>query len=223
MAEENIYEKVDEENVYEKPFDEMKADKEEPKYENQSMFSNNVPVSVTDAIYSEINVKGKAGRSLSPEYMNTNEATEEEAKESPSEVQNGVGLYEVPSGEHEEEEEEVVSSRHSSTSSSEHDGELCDEEQLHEPTYEDNAEDGMMMAYSLPKGKDAEMEEEVMDYSLKPVQNNNVEEEEEEDQQEKLRDPSQPEISLFVKVGPRYYTLSYLLKLHKNSNIRCVE
>lgn len=213
MAEDNIYEKIDEENLYEKPSDEMdaSANKEEPKYENQSMFSNDAPVSVTDAIYSEIDVKDKAGRSLSPEYMNTNEATEE-AKEVPSEVQNGVGLYEVPSGENGEE----VLSRRSSASSTEHFGELCDEEQLQEATYEDNADDGMMMAYSLPKGRAAEPEEEVVDYSLKPVQNNNVEDEEEE---EKPVDPSQPEITLFVKVGPRYYTLSYLLKLHKNTVI----
>ncbi|XP_026800281.2 chloride intracellular channel protein 5b [Pangasianodon hypophthalmus] len=189
MAEENIYEKIDDENLYEKPFDEPDfSAKEEPKYENQSTFAYDTPV--TNAIYSEIDVHSKAERSLSPDYINSNEVTEE-AEEIPTEAQNGVGLYEVPAGENEEE----MSSRRSSASSAEHFREPYDEEQLQEATYEDNAEDGMMMAYSLPKGRAAGPEEEVVDYSLKPVQNNNVEEE------EKPVDPSQPEIALFVKAG----------------------
>ncbi|XP_017312107.1 chloride intracellular channel protein 5b [Ictalurus punctatus] len=189
MAEENIYEKIDEGNLYEKPFDEPDVSvKEEPKYENQSAVSYDTPE--TDALYCEIDVQSKAGRSLSPDYMNTNESTAE-AEENSSEVQNGVGLYEVPAGENGEE----GSSRHSSTLSSDHFGEPCDEEQLQESIYEDNAEDGMMMAFSLPKGRGAEPDEEVVDYSLKPVQNNTVEEE------EKPVDPSLPEIALFVKAG----------------------
>lgn len=193
MAEENIYEKIDDENLYEKPFDEpVVSAKEEPNYENHSVFA--VDASETEAIYTEIDVQGKAERSLSPDYMNTREDTEE-AEDIPAEAQNGVNLYEVPAGENELEED--VSSRRSSSSS----GESCNEEQLQETMYEDNAEDGMMMAYSLPKGRAAEANEEVVDYSLKPVQNNNDEEE------EKIVDPTQPDIALFVKVGPRHYTL----------------
>ncbi|KAK3542501.1 hypothetical protein QTP86_027716 [Hemibagrus guttatus] len=195
MANENIYEKIDEE-MYEKPFDEPDVSaQKEPKYENQSVFAEN-SAQATEAIYSEIDVQNKSERSLSPEYMNTKEATEEveEAEEIQTEAQNGVGLYEVPAGENEEEEE--VSSRRSSASSTErHFEEPCDGEQLQEDTYEDNAEDGMMMAFSLPKGRAAETEEEVVDYSLKPVQNSSAEDE------EKPVDPSQPDIALFVKAG----------------------
>lgn len=195
MAEENIYEKIDEENLYEKPCDEPDVStEEEQNYENQSEFAGDAPV--TDMIYSEIDVQGKAGRSLSPHYMNTNEAPEEVQ----TEVQNGVGLYEVPA----EENDEVSSRRSSASSSAERFGEPCDAEQPEETTYEDNAEDGMMMAYSLPKGRSAEPRLETVDYNLKPVQNNNVEEE------EKPVDPTQPEIALFVKVWPKHYTLSLI-------------
>ncbi|KAK2864046.1 hypothetical protein Q7C36_003200 [Tachysurus vachellii] len=184
MAEENIYEKIDEENLYEKPFDEPDA-QNEPKYENQcALAENNTPA--PEPIYSEIDVQNKSGRSLSPEYMNTNEATE--AVEEMEEAQDGVDLYEVPAGENGE-----VASRRSSASSTER--QPCDEEQLLEATYEDNPEDGMMMAYSLPKGRAAETEEEVVEYSLKPVQNSNGEDE------EKPVDSDQPEIALFVKAG----------------------
>lgn len=180
MADENIYEKIDEENLYEKPCDEPDVSaEEEQNYENQSTFAGDAPV--TDAIYSGIDVQGKAGRSL-------------------TEVQNGVGLYEVPA----EENDEVSSRRSSTSSSAERFGEPCDAEQPEETTYEDNAEDGMMMAYSLPKGRLAEPQEETVDYNLKSVQNNNVEEE------EKPVDPTQPEIALFVKVWPKHYTLSLI-------------
>ncbi|XP_027005845.2 chloride intracellular channel protein 5b [Tachysurus fulvidraco] len=184
MAEENIYEKIDEEYLYEKPFDEPDA-QNEPKYENQcALAENNTPT--PEAIYSEIDVQNKSGRSLSPEYMNTSEATEE--VQEMEEAQDGVDLYEVPAGENGE-----AASRRSSASSTER--QPCDEEQLLEATYEDNPEDGMMMAYSLPKGRAAETEEEVVEYSLKPVQNSNDEDE------EKPLDSSEPEIALFVKAG----------------------
>ncbi|KAM9435971.1 chloride intracellular channel protein 5b [Clarias gariepinus] len=188
MAEENIYERIDEENLYEKPFDEPDPSvQEEPKYENQSAFADGAPV--VEAIYSEIDVQAKKGRSLSPDYINT-----EEEEEIQTEAQNGEALYEVPPGEDgEKEEEEEETSRHSSPS--ERFGDPCDEEQLEEDTYEDNAEDGMMMAFSLPRGRAAEPAEEMVDYSLKPVQDNSVEEE------EKPVDPNQPEIALFVKAG----------------------
>ncbi|KAG7316591.1 hypothetical protein KOW79_020132 [Hemibagrus wyckioides] len=193
MADENIYEKIDEENLYEKPFDEPDVSaQKEPKYENQSAFAEN-SAPATEPIYSEIDAQNKSGRSFSPEYMNTNIASEE-AEEIQTEAQNGVGLYEVPAGENEEEEEKEVSSRRSS-STERHCEEPCDGEQLQEDAYEDNAEDGMMMAFSLPKGRAAETEEEVVDYSLKPVQNSSVEDE------EKPVDPSQPDVALFVKAG----------------------
>lgn len=220
MADENIYEKIDEDNLYEKPSDEPDVSaQKEPKYENQSAFAE-YSAPATEPIYSEIDAQNKSGRSFSPEYMNTNIATEEveEAEEIHTEVQNGVGLYEVPARENEEEEKEEkeeVSSRRSSASSTErHCEEPCDGEQLQEDAYEDNAEDGMMMAFSLPKGRAAETEEEVVDYSLKPMQNSSVEDE------EKPVDPSQPEIALFVKVGARYfkYTLVYTLTKRDGSS-----
>lgn len=182
MAEENIYEKIDEENLYEKPFDEPIT--EEPKYENQTGFGGNTPE--TDTIYTEIDVQKKTGRSVSPEYMNTSEATQET-----EEAHNGVSLYEIPAEENEEEEKVSFTP--------EGFGEPCDDEHLQE----DNAEDGMMMAFSLPKGRSAQQQEEVVEYSLKPVQNNNVEEE------EKPTDPNQPEIALFVKVGLGHYPFIY--------------
>lgn len=203
MAEENIYEKIDDENLYEKLADEEDASaQEEPKYENQSASAEN-HAPAPDALYSEIDVQSKSGRSLSPEYMNTNKATEyavkvEEAEKIPTDVQNCVGLYEVPA----EENGEEVSSRRLSESSAEGSfKEPCDEEQLQETSDEDNAEDGMIMAFSMPKGRAAETEE-VVEYSLKPVQNSTVEDE------EKPVDPSQPDIALFVKVGATHCTLN---------------
>ncbi|TSK58052.1 Chloride intracellular channel protein 5 [Bagarius yarrelli] len=194
MAEDHIYEKTDEENVYEVPFDEPDVSvQRELMYENHSVF-NEKSATEPDAIYSEVNIQSKLGRSVSPEYMNAEELTEEEeqAKEIPTDTQNGADLYEMPT----EENEEEVSSRCSSASSSVRvSAEPCDEEQLEETTQEDNAEDGMMMAFSMPKGRSADTEEEVMDYSLKPVQNSSVE------NGEKSVDPEQPEISLFVKAG----------------------
>ncbi|KAF7690341.1 chloride intracellular channel protein 5b isoform X1 [Silurus meridionalis] len=184
MADGNIYEKIKEENLYEKPFDEpVVSAQEEPVYENRSAFPD--AAKVTEAIYSVVDIQVKSGRNPTPDYMNTHETTEE-AEEIMSETQNSVCLYEVPP----EENGEEGSSRRSSALSSEGFGEPCDdEEQLHE----DNAEDGMMMAFSMPKGRAAEPEGDVLDYSLKPVQNNSVE--------EKVGDPSQPEVALFVKAG----------------------
>ncbi|XP_062857427.1 chloride intracellular channel protein 5b [Trichomycterus rosablanca] len=185
MADENIYEKIDDGHIYEKPFDEPNASVvQEPKYENQCAEGTGA-AEAAEAIYSEIEVQDIAVRESSPDYMNTEE-TALNTYDIPTEDQNGVN--ETPTAE----TEVGMFSRTLSPSSGERSEDPCEEPVLEE--HEDDTEDDMMMAYTLPKSRSVEAEDEVVDYSLRSVQNNTVEE-------EKPADPNQPEISLFVKAG----------------------
>lgn len=167
MADENIYEKIDDGNIYEKPFS---ASVEKPR---------DAGTGGTEAVYSEIEVQGKATRE--PVYINTDETTSN-TYEIPTEEQNGVSESPTTA-----DAEVGMFSRTVSSPTGEGLEPPSDEP-------EDDAEDDLVMAYKLPKSRSVEAEDEVVDYSLKSVQNNNAEE-------EKAVDPNLPEISLFVKVG----------------------
>ncbi|KAG5276741.1 hypothetical protein AALO_G00109200 [Alosa alosa] len=199
---ENVYEVVKEENAYEKP-----DSPTEPKYENQGAIYENA-AEVKDAIYSEVEVHApEAAERSSPDYMNTRKSPEEQPRakgdassssssedEEKTEAQPEVSLAQeeaVPM----EVNGEAETSRRSSTSSSsssESGGDPCDDPPQ-SPLYEDNVEDGMCMAYTRPDDSSPEPEE-IVDYSLKPVETSEVEE-------TKVVDPNQPDIALFVKAG----------------------
>lgn len=214
---ENVYEEVAEENAYEKP------DSPEPKYENQGAIYEN-PAEVKEAVYSEVEVHVEHERS-SPDYINTRETP-------PEEQRSGKGDESHSSSSSEDEEEkteaqpkvclaqeeeavpmeingEVNTSRRSSTSSSssEDAGDPCDDPPR-SPLHEDNVEDGLLMAYERPDDSSPEPEE-IVDYSLKTVEASPVEE-------TKVVDPTQPDISLFVKVG-------FLKKPKKVTKILCLK
>ncbi|XP_017539321.1 chloride intracellular channel protein 5b [Pygocentrus nattereri] len=184
IAEENLYEKIDEENVYEKPFDEP-GGLAEVQYENQDAYKDTTE---KEALYSEISIDEsaeKAERSLSPDYMNIRDSTPEiEANGSESLTGEESACPFSFSPDMGEAAEQVngdgILSRHSSSSS----GDPCEE----------STEDAMAMAFAFSAPRSSEPEEEV-DYSLKTVDTNPAE------APERAIDPTQPEISLFVKAG----------------------
>ncbi|XP_077075684.1 chloride intracellular channel protein 5b [Siphateles boraxobius] len=168
---ENIYEQIDEriENIYEKPYVEINSTNE-PKYENQGARE--------EPIYSMANQP-------SPDYMNTRDSTEEAAQLSPSSER----------GEQIESELMMVASLENGdgyasgrSSSLEETGDPCDDQ----PSL---VNEDLLMAYSLPEDESPEPEE-VVDYSLKTVENSAVQQETTE-----VPDPDQPVIALFVKAG----------------------
>uniref|UniRef100_A0A8C1VLS3 Chloride intracellular channel protein n=1 Tax=Cyprinus carpio TaxID=7962 RepID=A0A8C1VLS3_CYPCA len=165
---ENIYEQIEEtkENIYEKPYD----NNPEPKYENQGA-SKEIP---EEPLYSTVN-------QLSPNYMNMRRTSQEE-EEQPSptsepgeQLESELMVASLPNG-------DVYGS-----SSFEETGDPCDDQPslVHED---------LLMAYSLPEDGSPEPEE-VVDYSLKDVENSTVEE------PAAVPDPDQPNIALFVKAG----------------------
>ncbi|XP_051500723.1 chloride intracellular channel protein 5b isoform X1 [Myxocyprinus asiaticus] len=174
--EENIYEQIDEGNVYEQqPY--MNANSTtEPKYENQKA----PQVSPAEPIYSVV-------QRPSQDYMDTKGDTQEEEPQS------------SPSSEQEEKTESqmevvAVSQRNGdrngprrSSCASEGTGDPCNDPPL-------SIHDDLLMAYSLPEDSSPEPEE-IVDYSLKNVENSAVEE------TTTVIDPDQPDIALFVKAG----------------------
>ncbi|XP_030626413.1 chloride intracellular channel protein 5b isoform X1 [Chanos chanos] len=190
---ENLYEKVNDGNLYEKPYERSYESPTEPDYVNQGVIYE-TPGEVKEAIYSEVEVHVHANGgdgSSSPEYMDTREnpymepethnesqscdtdSDEEDKDHAVSTVDEASG--EVVNG-------DGVNSRRSS-SSSEEDRDPCDDSPL--PAHEDNIEDDMLAAHSVPDDKS----QEAGDYTLGAARGINVE------------DPTQPEISLFVKAG----------------------
>ncbi|XP_062323916.1 chloride intracellular channel protein 5b isoform X2 [Osmerus eperlanus] len=213
---ENIYEKVDEGNLYEKPYERPV----ELKYENQGAVYE-TPSEVTEAIYSEIVVQEKRS---SPDYIDTRETMGE--KEQPSKEHSSSSSSDDEDEKTEDEKVERVEtipegaavetaavvvdataevngeaaavssfSRRlsaASSASSESLRDPCDDSPIQ--LEDDNAEDGMLMAYShteLPSEP-----EEIVDYSLKTLENVTLDE-----NSVAPANPSQPEISLFVKAG----------------------
>lgn len=166
-VQENIYEQINErtENIYEKPY--------EKPYENIN--------SDTEPKYENQDAHEEPIYST-PDYMDMRETTEEDAQLSPSSER----------GEQLESEIMVASLQNGDgygsgrSSSLEGTGDPCDDQPslVHED---------LLMAYSLPEDTSPEPEE-VVDYSLKNVENSDVEE------TTAVTDPTQPEIALFVKV-----------------------
>ncbi|XP_051731678.1 chloride intracellular channel protein 5b isoform X1 [Ctenopharyngodon idella] len=167
-VQENIYEQINErtENIYEKPY--------EKPYENIN--------SDTEPKYENQDAHEEPIYST-PDYMDMRETTEEDAQLSPSSER----------GEQLESEIMVASLQNGDgygsgrSSSLEGTGDPCDDQPslVHED---------LLMAYSLPEDTSPEPEE-VVDYSLKNVENSDVEE------TTAVTDPTQPEIALFVKAG----------------------
>jgi len=175
---ENIYEQIDErsENIYEKPYVDIKSTTNtETKYENQGARK--------EPIYSTVNQPSPSV------YMNTRNSIEEEEEEdeeaqlSPSsergeQVESELMVASLQNG------DAYGSGRSSSLEGIE---DPCDDQpsRVHED---------LLMAYSLPEDESPEPEE-VVDYSLKTVENIGEQEETTE-----VPDPNQPAIALFVKV-----------------------
>lgn len=170
-VQENIYEQIEvtNENVYEKPYETINSNPE-PKYENQGM-SKEIQ---EEPLYSTVNQPY-------PDYMNTRGTSQEEDEQpSPSsepgeQLESEIMVASLPNG-------DIYGS-----SSLEETGDPCDDQPslVHED---------LLMAYSLPEDGSPEPEE-VVDYSLKEVENSTVEE------TAAVPDPNQPNIALFVKVG----------------------
>uniref|UniRef100_A0A8C1TY41 Chloride intracellular channel protein n=1 Tax=Cyprinus carpio TaxID=7962 RepID=A0A8C1TY41_CYPCA len=170
-VQENIYEQIEvtNENVYEKPYETINSNPE-PKYENQGM-SKEIQ---EEPLYSTVNQPY-------PDYMNTRGTSQEEDEQpSPSsepgeQLESEIMVASLPNG-------DIYGS-----SSLEETGDPCDDQPslVHED---------LLMAYSLPEDGSPEPEE-VVDYSLKEVENSTVEE------TAAVPDPNQPNIALFVKAG----------------------
>ncbi|KAK2856477.1 hypothetical protein Q5P01_005212 [Channa striata] len=142
-------------------------------------------------LYSEVQVHA------SPDYMNTRGRSSSSSSSSSDEAQVDAAeqkaalMVETVNGAARD------GSRRSSTSSSSSSshGDPCDDPPLQpQVPEEDNAEDGMLMAYSHP-GTGARPAEPV-DYSLKTLENVSVDE-----SSAAPAEPGQPDISLFVKAG----------------------
>ncbi|XP_036406114.1 nucleolin 2-like [Megalops cyprinoides] len=223
----NVYEKVEEDRLYETPYEKSDSPAE-AKYENQGAIYE-TPSDVTDAIYTDVEVHAATDDNdrSSPDYMDTREIAQGDASQTSEEskkedddsdsaessqeekVETAAEVQEDSSSSSSEDEEEKEAPRvqkvngdaaalESSSSSSSEQGEPaepasadpCDDTPVHMD--EDNADDGLMMAYSIPPSKVNEPEE-IVDYSLKPAENDTVVEDN--------SDPTQPEISLFVRLS----------------------
>lgn len=163
----------DQENVYEQ-IDERNENIYEKPYENIN--------SDTEPKYENQSAHEEPIYST-PDYMDTRETTEEEAQLSPSSER----------GEQLESEIMVASLQNGDGYGS---GRSSSLEGTGDPCYDEPSlvHEDLLMAYSLPEDTSPEPEE-VVDYSLKNVENSAVEE------TTTVTDPTQPEIALFVKVG----------------------
>lgn len=178
----NIYDKIDEGNVYEKPDSPV----QEPKYENQgAIYENPDEVQVhasRDYMDTSNEDQGKRSHSSSSSSDSEEEKAEVKVEEPQPEVQ----------AEAEEPHREMNGSRRSSASSTPSSpGDPCDDPPIQ--LDEDNAEDGMLMAYTHTEK--ASEPEEAVDYSLKTLENVSLDE-----SSAAPADPNQPDIALFVKV-----------------------
>ncbi|XP_070781733.1 chloride intracellular channel protein 5b isoform X1 [Enoplosus armatus] len=196
----NIYDTVDERNVHEERSDGADSPDREPKHESSG-----------EQLYSEVQVHASAGAERgSPDYIDTRDGDKHSSSSSSSSDDEDV--KEEKEVKAEEVAEEVAEekaavevngeahdgSRRSSSASSASSaspGDPCDDPPIQPRIQEeDNAEDGMLMAYTNPSS-DTKPEESV-DYSLKTLENVTLDE-----SSAAAADPSQPDISLFVKAG----------------------
>ncbi|XP_022626206.1 chloride intracellular channel protein 5-like [Seriola dumerili] len=201
----NIYETIDEGNLHVERRDGADSPDREPRCESSG--------EAREQLYSEVHVHASAGEERgSPDYMEIREdrhscsspssSDDDEVKE--KEVEHKVAAVVEPEPEPvaELKVEQVNGEAHdgsrrssASSASSASNGDPCDDPPV-QPRFleEDNAEDGMLMAYTH-FNTDPKPEESV-DYSLKTLENVTLDE-----SSAAPADPSQPEISLFVKAG----------------------
>lgn len=193
---ENIYETIDERSVHEKRSDGADSPDPEPKYENSG--------GAKEQLYSDVQVHVCAEEERSsPLYMDIRDGDKQSSSSSSSsddEEAKAEGVAEVrvePVVQVEEMNGEAhEGSRRSSASSasSASPGDPCDDPPIQPRIQEEeNAENGMLMAYTHPNNDSTP--EESVDYSLKTLENVTLDE-----SSAAPADPSQPDISLFVKV-----------------------
>ncbi|XP_070705587.1 chloride intracellular channel protein 5b isoform X1 [Pempheris klunzingeri] len=200
---ENIYDTIDEGSVHEERREGADSPDREPKYENSG--------EAKEQLDSEVQVHACAdGERSSPDYMDTRDGDKHSSSSSSSSSDDEEEkAEEVAERKEEEVEPEPVvevtveevngeahdGSRRSSASSasSASAGDPCDDPPI-EPRIqeEDNAEDGMLMAYTHPDPKP----EESVDYTLKTLESVSLDE-----SSAAPADPGHPDISLFVKAG----------------------
>ncbi|KAG7240218.1 hypothetical protein INR49_027029 [Caranx melampygus] len=199
----NIYDTIDEGNVTEERRERADSPAREPRCES--------PAEAREQLYSEVQVHASAEEERgSPDYMEIKEdrhscsspssSDDDEEVKKVTEHQVEVEMVVEPEPAAEVKVEQVNGEAHdgsrrssaSSASSVSH-GDPCDDPPIQPKTLqEDNAEDGMLMAYTHP---DTEPElEESVDYSLTTLENLTVDE-----SSAAPADPDQPEISLFTK------------------------
>lgn len=194
----NIYETLDHDDVP------AGRDRVEPKYEN--------PGEAREQLYSEVLVHRSSREEdrSSPDYMEIREggkhsdsssssSDDEDAKTRKEKVE--AQVQEV-SGEAHNGSRRLSSSSDSSASP----GDPCDDPPFQRKIQEeDNAEDGMMMAYSRPK-TDPEPQESV-DYTLKTLESVTLDE-----SSSAPADPKQPNIALYIKVRHILYYIKRALQ-----------
>ncbi|XP_044024488.1 chloride intracellular channel protein 5b [Siniperca chuatsi] len=179
----NINDTTDEGSVLEERRDGADSPDREPKYENSG--------AAREQLYSEVQVHASAeAERSSPDYMDTRDGDKDSSSSSSSSDDEEVKAQKAA----EVNGEAHDGSRRSSASSASP-GDPCDDPPIQPRIQEeDNAEDGMLMAYTY-NNSDTKPEESV-DYSLKTLENVTLDE-----SSAAPADPSQPDISLFVKAG----------------------
>lgn len=199
----NIHDTVVEGNVHE----ERRNRADSPGREN--------PGEAREQLYSEVQVHSPAGGDRgSPDYMEIRDGDRHRCSSPSSSDDDEVKAEEVaeqkaaavePEPVVEVRVEQVNGEAHSgswrsssSSASSASPGDPCDDQSVQPRIQdEDNAEDGMLMAYTHPN-TDAKLDESV-DYSLTTLESVTLDE-----SRAAPAEPSQPEVSLFVKVRNRY-------------------
>uniref|UniRef100_A0A3P8TG12 Chloride intracellular channel protein n=1 Tax=Amphiprion percula TaxID=161767 RepID=A0A3P8TG12_AMPPE len=194
----HIYDTIDIENAQEERREAADSPDPEPKDE-----------SAGEPLYSQVqvHVSAEPDRS-SPDYMairdedkhgSSSSSDDEEGKD--EEVKAEVTVEEQQTVVVEEVTEQEVSveahggSRRSSSSSSDSPGDPCDDAPIQQRIQEeDNAEDGLLMAYTYTEIEPKPVE--TVDYGLKTLENVSLDE-----SSAAPADPSQPEVALFVKAG----------------------
>lgn len=202
----NIYETLDHEDVP------AGRDRVEPKYENSG--------EAREQLYSEVLVHRPSQEEdrSSLDYMEIREGGKHSGDSSSSSDDEDAKARKEkvepqPAVEVEAQVQEVSGEAHngsrrssSSSDSSASPGDPCDDPPFQRKIQEeDNAEDGMMMAYSRPK-TDPEPQESV-DYTLKTLESVSLDE-----SSSAPADPNQPNIALYIKVRHMLYYIKRALQ-----------
>nr|XP_033503946.1 chloride intracellular channel protein 5b isoform X1 [Epinephelus lanceolatus] len=195
----NIYDTIADGSEHEERRDGADSPDREPRSEN--------PGEAQEQLYSEVQVHVSAkGERSSPDYMDTRDKERSSSSSSSDDeevkAEEKVEVHVEPVVE-EVKVEEVNGEAHggsrrsssASSASSASPGDPCDDPPIQPRVQdEDNAEDGMLMSYTHPNTDSTP--EECVDYSLKTLESVTLDE-----SSAAPADPSQPDISLFVKAG----------------------